>query len=159
MIDPKLLRIIGITIRDQRKRFISQNRVMPKSKKTGGTTLIESRRLVNSINYQIGEDKVFVGPGNLVYGKIHHEGGVITPKKAKFLAIPLTKMAKVNQPRNFQNTFIRNGIIFRKLDDGKIEALYVLKKKVVIPERKYMELTSEDQNILYNRIQSWWKSR
>ena len=81
-------------------------------------------------------DKVVVG-SNLNYARIHHEGGIIRPVNAKYLAIPLTKEAAVKRPRDWDNTFIAKGVIFRKVGND-IEALYALKKEVTMPARPYM---------------------
>lgn len=162
-IDDKLLSIIGTTIRDRVKKRIREGKISPKtvksnSTKTSGTTLIESKRLLGSINFHISGNKAQVGT-NLVYARIHHEGGTIVPKKAKFLAIPLTTAAKAMRPRDFEDTFISKGVIFRKLDDGKIEAIYALKKKVIIPERKYLYTDHDDIEILRGRIKTWWEAK
>jgi phage gpG-like protein len=150
ILDEKILRIIGVTIRDRIKSRIRTGKIKPESNNQG-TTLVQSSRLLRSIKYQISGDKILIGT-NLAYAKIQHEGGTITPKKAKYLAIPLQKIAKVKSPRDFQNTFIRNGIIFQKQADDKIIALYVLKKSVTIPARPYLFIDDQDEKIVITRI-------
>lgn len=79
------------------------------------------------------------------YADIHEYGGVITPKKGKFLAIPLeaakTVRADVGRggPRDFEDTFIftskaGNKIIAQRSGDG-LTPLFVLKESVKIPPR------------------------
>ena len=88
-ITPELKTLVGITVRDRIKKRIRENRVVPKTIKKGGTTLVESGRLKNSIKYQLrGGNKVAVGT-NVVYGRIHHEGGMAgRNRKVKIPARP-----------------------------------------------------------------------
>lgn len=90
----------------------------------------------------------------LPYAEIHETGGVITPKHAKYLTIPLkaaltpTGAPKRGGARDWQNTFVGkskagNLIIFQKSGRGLIP-LYVLKKSVTIPARKYMSVTLQE---------------
>ena len=145
---------IGAIIRDSIKDRIRQNKVTPSSNKNGGRTLVESSGLINSIRSRVKDDNIFIGT-NVKYARIHHEGGTIRPVKAKYLAIPLTPAAKANRPRDFENTFIKEGIIYRKVDDTKIEALYVLKKEVKIPARPYMYIDSNTRNTIENKLKDW----
>lgn len=55
----------------------------------GKKILTDTARLRRSIEYRLaGADRVDVGT-NVVYGRIHQQGGVITAKRAKALRIPL----------------------------------------------------------------------
>ena len=155
--DRKLLTLIAVTIRNRIKARIRENKVSPKTRKNGGTTLIRSGKLMNSINYKIEGDKIIIGT-NIPYAKIHHFGGTIVPKKAKFLAVPITKAAKAMSPRDFSDTFVRNGVIFRKTDKGKAEALYVLKKSVTIPARPYLFLNAADKEYIVRRIREYYQN-
>ena len=155
--DKKLLTLIAVSIRNRIKARIRKNEVIPKSKKKGGTTLVASGKLLNSISYRIEDDKIIIGT-NVKYAKIHHFGGVITPKKAKYLAIPITKAARVLSPRDFKDTFVSKGVIFRKLSDGKIEALYALKKSVTIPPRPYMFLSRNDKEFIAARLRTYFEN-
>lgn len=134
----RLLESVGILITRDIKRRIRQNQIKPSSKNSG-TTLVKSSKLVNSIRHQVHGDQITIG-SNLPYAKIHHYGGVIHPRHAKYLAIPLTKEAAARRPRDFANTFIKKGIIFRKQEGGKLEALYVLKKSVTMPARPWLSV-------------------
>jgi len=148
--------IVGTTVVERIRKRLRENRVKPPTSKSGGTTLIGSGRLKNSIHYQIQGVKIPIGT-NLRYARIQHEGGVITPKNAKFLAIPMTAAARAKSPRDFEDTFIRKGVIFRKLDDGKVEALYVLKKSVTIPARPYMFIDATDLAVIKQRLYNYWR--
>lgn len=121
-----------------------------------GTILnVRSNRLRSSIGSRIFERadglSAMIGSGarnggRVKYANIHETGGTITPKNSKYLAIPLdaarTKGGDQRNisPRDFENTFIRKGIIYQK--QGKnIVPLFVLKKSVRIPARKYLSKT------------------
>jgi len=130
------------------KRRIREGKVKPPTSKKDGTTLVESARLLNSITYRIEGNTIIVGT-NVKYAQILHEGGIIKPKSARALAIPLQPIAKVKSPREFDNTFIRHGIIFqKKVDDGDPIPLFKLQKSVVIPPRPFMYLESHEQEHL-----------
>ena len=154
MFDSQLLKMVAITIQERIKNRIRQNRITPQTQKSGGTTLVESARLLNSINHKIDGDTIVIGT-NVRYARIHHEGGIIKPVRAKFLAIPIAKVAKTLSPRDFDNTFIRNGIIYRALEDDKVEALYSLKKQVRILARFYMFIDQSDRNLIKDRVNNY----
>lgn len=89
--------------------------------------------------------------GGIGYLRIHETGGVVTPKKSKYLAIPLSAALKSNGtpikpgPRFWLNTFVAtskagNLIIFQRRGKN-IVPLYVLKKSVTIKARLGMEKT------------------
>lgn len=92
--------------------------------------------------------------GRLPYADIQETGGVIKPRKAKYLAIPLPAALTAagvlkKRPRDYRDTFVRtsksgNLIIFQKVGArGKITALFVLKKSVTVPASRYMSITAE----------------
>ena len=63
---------------------------------TGGSLGVRSGRLRNSVGLEMGQDaagltvRVFAGRGEGVnYAGIHEHGGTITPKRGRFLAIPV----------------------------------------------------------------------
>lgn len=134
----RLLEALGILLVRDIKRRIRRNEIKPPSK-SSGTTLVQSSKLINSIRHKVVGEKVVVGSG-LNYARIHHEGGIIRPVNAKALAIPIAKIAAAKKPREFDNTFIKKGIIFQKQEDGSLLALYALKKQVSIPARPYMNI-------------------
>jgi phage gpG-like protein len=130
-----LLDQIGVVLTRDIKARIRRGQITPKSKESG-TTLVKSAKLVNSITFATTANQVIVGT-NLKYARILHEGGLIRPRNAKFLAIPLTPAAAVRRPREWDNTYISKGIIYRK-GLNTSEALYALKKQVTIPARPYL---------------------
>ncbi len=153
VVTSELLTLVGITVRDIIKKRMATNQVKPTTDKRGrkGTTLVGIGTLKDSIHYVVQGNQVIVGT-NLKYAKIHHEGGIITPSKGKYLAIPLTPEARVRKPRDFTNTFIAKGVIFQKVEGGEPIALYVLKKSVTIPARPYMLLFPDEVNALNKRV-------
>lgn len=157
----QLLNSIGIILTRDIKSRIRNNQITPKSKESG-TTLVKSGKLVNSITYQVDNNIVRIGT-NLKYARIHHEGGIIRPVQAQYLAIPLTKIAAVKKPRDFDNTYIANGVIFQKSADGKSIALYALKKQVNIPARPYLLIPPGSykalENLLYSYLENEFKGR
>jgi len=156
-IDNEVRTIVGVKSRDRIKKRIFEGRIQhPDGKaKESGKWLLKSRHLASGINYKVTSDKVLLsveGPARK-YAKILHEGGTIRPKKAKFLAIPLTPAARVKKPRDFDKTFIKKGVIFRK-EGKKITALYVLKKSVEIPAFDYLKLKDDDLKIIVKVVKN-----
>jgi phage gpG-like protein len=94
----------------------------------------------------------------MVYANIHETGGVITPKRAKMLAIPigraLTRAGVARfKPREitsagYDNSFIRRtnsgNLILFGTKGSKLIPLFVLKDSVKIPARRYMSITAEE---------------
>lgn len=154
-----LLRLIGVLVVRQVGARIRTGNVTPKTNKHG-RTLVDRGHLLRSIKYRIDGDAVVISAGaaNVPYARIHHEGGIIRPKNAKYLAIPLTPQAKLYRPRDYPgDTFIKKGIIFLKLEGGQIQPLYVLKKQVEIPARRYMFADERDKNLIREAVKGWLK--
>lgn len=89
-----------------------------------------------------------LGSDMVPYAAIHEFGGVITPKKAKWLAIPLQNIASGKSPREFQNlVFVpsknnRNTAYFidaEAANAGREDlAVFMLRKFVTMPARPYV---------------------
>lgn len=150
--DKQLLATLGVLIRRKIQTRIRAGETEPKTNKPKWqkgkrSTLVNTTKLLKSINYKVVDNNTLIisagGPG-IPYARILHEGGTITPKRAKFLTIPLCAEAAAKRARDFDNIFIRKGIIYQNLEDGKIRALYVLKKQVTIPARPYLYLKSNE---------------
>ena len=96
----------------------------------------------------------------VVYANIHERGGVIKPKRAKWLTIPLPEaLTKSGSQlkggalgaRDFPNTFFMrskagNLLIMQRKGKNKIVPLFVLKKSVTIPARHYLSITARETN-------------
>lgn len=111
------------------------------------TSGLATGTLSRSIHTEPGEnntaDRVFVETGTDVeYGAIHEFGGIIVPKNAKFLTIPLTETARnAEGARNFPgklhpviNASGQSGVL---LDENDV-AQFALTKRVDMPARPYL---------------------
>jgi hypothetical protein len=67
-------------------------------------------------------------------------GATIKPKSGKFLAIPLTKDAIGKSPRDF-----KLNLVFPFLKDKSGKNIFILKKKVIIPERSFIRSAFDDK--------------
>lgn len=153
-----LLRLIGSLAVRQIKARIRRNEITPSSGKAGRTTLYQRGALSRSIKYRVDGDSVVISAGgaDIPYARIQHEGGVIRPRNAKYLAIPLTPKARLSRARDYHGeTFIAKGVIFEKDESGKITPIYALKKEVTLPSRRYMELLPPDISLLKNEAKAW----
>lgn len=120
---------------------------------TGGQSGLHRRtgHLINSIVYECEEFVARIG-SNLKYARIHELGGVITPKSARALAIPIHPDAKAaSGPKAFGGQLgmiTRPGkspLLIRARDVGRdrnnrnvFDLMYVLLRSVTIPARPYL---------------------
>lgn len=78
----------------------------------------------------------------LMRAGIHEHGGVIKPKTAKMLAIPLKHKYKKKSPRSIDGLFLlqTEDNVFLVRDKGKdeIEFCYLLKDSVTMPKRPFI---------------------
>lgn len=150
----EMLRLIGgLAVRQIQSR-IRQNRITPGSR-GGSSTLVKTGALIRSIKYRLEGDQIVVSAGSksIPYARIHHEGGVIRPRIAKYLAIPLTKKAALYSAKDYPGeTYIAKGVIF---DKGENIPIYALKKEVIIPARPYMYLDNDDVISIKAEVKNW----
>ena len=78
-------------------------------------------------------------------------GAHITPKKGKFLTIPVNKKAKGKNPRDFNDLFVLkadSGELFLVRENGEngLEFFYWLARSVNIPERSFIR-SGFDENL------------
>jgi len=151
----------SVTMSFMRRLTLDMERLMKKEILSGQVLKTRTGRLRSSFNSlvgRIGNDVVgVVGSGvrsgaRVSYADIHETGGVIRPKRAKWLTIPLrdalTKSGSqlrggALRARDFKNTFFmrtKNGnlLLMQRKTKKKNIALFVLKKSVTIPARHYM---------------------
>lgn len=123
----------------------------------------------------VSETELVLGT-NLEYARIHQEGGVITPKRAKFLAIPVTRAAfYAGSPRRFKEPLVavmgkRGGVLKLKAlpvgknkkqytsDNkwlGKDLVQYILVKSVTIPARPFVGVSAEALNDVILTFADW----
>ena len=124
----------------------------------GGKTLRDRGRFYNSFGYEVNGNEVTAGP-NSTQARILREGGEIKPKKAKFLTIPIHKLARRKRMADFadQETYP----LFSEKDKGVIMLarkraedipIFALVKKVTIPGWDYMKLYKEDYDRMGNIV-------
>jgi hypothetical protein len=91
--------------------------------------------------------KIVVGPAGednstlAAYAAANEFGAEITPKSTTYLAVPAHPEAKERSPRELELVpiFPKDGTpMLAKVQGKKIIPYYILKKKVVIPERSYL---------------------
>jgi len=126
----------------------------------GGSPLIDTGRLRNSISYVASERDVKIGTC-LIYGRTHQEGLTIKPKNGKYLAIPLSPpltptQARTARPRDFDNTFVAkskkgNLMIFQRTGK-KVRAIYMLVKQSKIKARPYLKWTERAKDKVFQII-------
>ena len=108
----------------------------------GGKTLVDTAGLLNDLVSGIPViegDKVSI-KSNKVYGPIQNEGGTITPKNAKFLAIPLTRRARLaGSPRRFRET-----------PTDRLRDNYAFVKSVTIPARPFIGVSQTGLDRIVN---------
>lgn len=95
---------------------------------------------------EMGQNTFRVGT-SVPYAPLHQFGGIVRPKKAKALAIPLTKEAAKQGPRQFPGRLFvvwkkgaKSGVLMSlpKTKKGQPKAQYALVKQVVVPKRPFM---------------------
>lgn len=84
-----------------------------------------------------------------IIANVHEFGTTIKPKKGKYLAIPIRRESKGKSPRDFQNlTFIprnKDSPILAIVEGTKVTPLFLLKRKVTIPERSFLRTSFDDK--------------
>lgn len=129
---------------------------------TGGSLGVRSGRLRNSVGLEMGQDaagltvRVFAGRGEGVnYAGIHEHGGTITPKRGRFLAIPVGPARTPSgvarggwesprtAPVKLRFVPIRGGSMGRLVIDRKTstETAYLLVRSVRIKPKHFMART------------------
>jgi len=120
---------------------------------------------------------------NLIQARLLNEGGVVTPKASKFLAVPMSRKAgKAGGPRDFPGDLVpwpmkkREGWLLvegqkvtitrgprkgqqrvraRVVDQGRPVAHYMLTKKIVIPGWHYMPTVAQLVPDLVDATDRW----
>lgn len=128
-----------------------------------GQRLQDTKHLMNSITYQVGNGRVIVGT-NVKYAAMQHYGGTQRPSKAKMLAIPLTRQvaravaSSGGYREAFPGAFIfrskAGNLILARRKDGEIDPIAVLKKSVRIQGTKFLGLSKEGQDEIVRYIET-----
>lgn len=132
----------------------------------GGPPAVQTSLLRHSITYDLG--RILRVGTNLIYGAIRQfgtailPGGVLRPKRAKALTIPISPEAYGKRARDFSNTFILRraddepgeGLIMLKLASGEAKPLFALRKSVKQEARPYLGWDERDRSKLLG-ILNW----
>ncbi len=101
--------------------------------------------------------KIIIGPvaaeGSELakYAGSNEFGAEIKPKNTRFLAVPLRPEAKERSPRDFDLVpiFPKNGTPYlARIEGEKVTPYYLLKKKIVIPERSFLRSTFDKRDTI-----------
>jgi len=112
----------------------------------GSKTVFESGGILTQVGSGVRTGK------RVAYANILETGGTIRAKNRKYLTVPLpgalTPAGATRYPsaRQYPNTFVRrnkngNLIIYEKRGKKSIRPLFVLKRQVTIPAKKYLSST------------------
>lgn len=153
----------------RRAALVIENRV--KQNVSGGAVKVRSGRLRNSIGSVVREKEgklaAYIGSGQrsgkpVVYANILETGGIIRPVKRQWLTIP-TEYAKTKAGAgNLRAPEVKNGFFARGKNGSLIlfeggrktpRPMFILKKQVKIPPKRYLALSLEQSNQdAYNQI-------
>ena len=140
--------VLNLGLRKGLQEFLFDVIDRARKKLTGDVLKVGRGWLRNSLYSQIEEttDRILgrFGTKDIVYARIHEFGGLILPRRSRYLAIPLPGTRF--KPAEYLNTFVArskagNLLIFQKAQGRggeTIKPLFVLKKYVVMPERSYL---------------------
>ncbi|NIU03768.1 MAG: hypothetical protein GWO40_05620 [Gammaproteobacteria bacterium] len=106
---------------------------------------------------EVTQRRVRIGASSdLVYARIQDQGGRITPKTRKALAIPLRRVPVGKWPRHWPKgelftlrkkdrpTGDTVGILYRKTGKrGRLQAMYLLRRSVKIPAKRYLDAAAK----------------
>lgn len=150
-LDP-LLENIAIDMKKQTLLNFKQQRTPEgdswKKNTRGGQTLAKTGILKSSITTYTDNNSAAIGT-NIPYARLHQFGGIIKPKRGKYLAIPLNEKFQGSSPRDFNNTIcikVKEALfIVRKIDKrgNGLEFLFKLQKEIVVPQRKFIGITDK----------------
>jgi len=79
------------------------------------------------------------------YARLQQFGGEVRPKKKRYLTVPINKAAEGRRAKEFENTFIRDGVIYQRTGRRSVRALFALKKRVYIQPRPFFVIRPEDR--------------
>jgi phage gpG-like protein len=143
--------LVQVVVADVKKRFATSTapdgarwKPLRYARPRGGDRpLRDTGRLMASITGTADATSVTVGtarPG----AALHQDGGVVRPRKGKFLAIPLTKeAARAGSPRKMRPS--RGKPVFAKKVGGRWVGHFLLVKQAKVPARPFLGLSKEGE--------------
>ncbi len=169
--DPGLLDYVGALGTSLVQKNIEQgswvpNAALTQAVKGNNKPLRDSGKLLASITHTVRDNTAVIGT-NHPSAVILHNGGTITPKTSRYLAIPLGA-----ETRRFMRTYgatpracldamkadgykvwvAKGCILVQKGKTGRVRALFVLKKSVRIPARPFMRLPEASIRIIETAV-------
>lgn len=154
-LDPRAGReIVQVLVGDVKRRFATGTtpegqrwRPLKYARPRGGDKpLLDTGRLMNSITGRVEATAVVVGTAHPA-APLAQFGGVVRPKKAKALAIPLTKEAvRAGSPRRMRGS--QKVPLFAKKVGGKWVGHFLLVKKVTVPARPFLGVSKEAARVV-----------
>lgn len=136
--------VVQILVSDVKRRFLTGTapdgqkwRPLKYARPRGGNQpLRDTGRLMNSFVGRVAGDAVVVGTAHPA-AALHQSGGVVRPKKGKFLAVPLTKEAvRAGSPRRLKGS--AKVPLFARKVGGKWVGHFLLVKKAAVPARPFL---------------------
>jgi len=120
----------------------------------GGSMMNVSGALKGSITAEGSGLRSVIEP-HMVYAAIHQFGGTITPKKGKFLRIPIGKGTRMSPEMaaraGVETTRGRKGAHGKSKSDGGI-----FLKSVTIPAREYLGIGAKDREMIEETVREWF---
>jgi len=133
----------------------------------GGPPAVQEGHLRASITYRLLGRVLRVGT-NLVYAALLQFGGVIRPKRARALTVPIAPEARGRRARDFSDTFILRrrsddaetvGIIMQNLGGGKVRPLFALRTSVTVEPRPFLGWDERDKRKLLGILERHWSAQ
>lgn len=151
----KALRILGTEfVRDAQRNIREQHgpngQKWPGPPKRGGQRLQDTKRLYNSLTYQLASRRSVLVGTNVIYAAIHQFGGTIKPKRKKKLFQPINRRIarqySGDARRDFPGAFVLsrpsaagNLVLARKTGKGgAIEVIGILRDETRIEASPYL---------------------
>ncbi len=166
MRDPYLLSMLASIAVSQVQKNIQKgswtpNAALTTSVKGSSLPLRDRGQLLSSFFPGIADDKAIVGT-NHIAARILHDGGTITPKRTRFLAVPAGGQTRAFM-RQYGATpraciegmkaagysiFFSGPVLMAKKKEERAYALFIMKRSVKIPARPFMKLPPESVRVL-----------
>jgi len=165
--DPALVDLVGSAAVAQVQKNVERgpwapNAALTQAVKGNAIPLRDSGALLASFHHRVERDAAIIGTTH-VAAEMLHNGGTITPKRTRFLAIPagretrafmrqygLTPRACIEgmKAAGYAVWVSKSTVLARKGKTGKVRALFFLRRSVEIPARPFFRLPETSVRIL-----------